>query len=114
MIVLSVKTGTTQKLEKTILEENGCHIHRKKMPFFVTFAFFFCRGNKEQTFTKIGYRDWKKAVESLQRTKNLIVILTQQLIFIIFVSTFPSMNNFLTKPQRRRRQGNRRLERIEK
>ena len=41
MIVLLVKAGTTQKLEKTILEENGCHIHRKKMPFFVTFAFLF-------------------------------------------------------------------------
>ena len=40
MIVLSVKAGTTQKLEKTILEENGCHIHRK---FFVTFAFFLSR-----------------------------------------------------------------------
>ena len=31
------------KVGKTILEENGCHIHRKKMPFFVTFAFFLSR-----------------------------------------------------------------------
>ena len=29
--------------------------------------FFFCRGNKEQTFTKIGYRDLKKAVEKFAK-----------------------------------------------
>ena len=57
------------------------------MSFFVTFAIF-CRGNKEQTFTKIGYRDWKKANEKIAKHENLIVILMQQLIFIIFVSTF--------------------------
>ena len=28
---------------------------------------FFCRGNKEQTFTKIGYRDWKKANEKFAK-----------------------------------------------
>ena len=54
------------KVGKTILEENGCHIRRKKMPFFVTFTIF-CRGNKEQTFTKIGYRDCKKANEKFAK-----------------------------------------------
>ena len=37
------------------------------MPFFCHFCLFFCRGNKEQTFTKIGYRDWKKAVEKFAK-----------------------------------------------
>ena len=102
MIVLSVKAGTTQKLEKTILEENGCHIHRKKMPFFVTFAFFFVAVIKNKRSQRSVIEIGKRLLRSLQSTKNLIVILTQQLIFIIFASTFPSMNNFLTKPQRRR------------
>ena len=68
--------------------------------------------NKRSQRSVIGIG--KRLTRSLQSTKNLIVMSMQQFIFIIFVSTFPSMNNFLTKPQRRRRQGKRRLERIEK
>ena len=39
------------------------------MQFFVTSAFF-CRNNKEQTFTKIGYHDWKKANEKFAKHKK--------------------------------------------
>ena len=48
----------------------SCHIHRKKMPF-LSLLRFFCRGNEEQTFTKIGYRDWKKANEKFAKHESL-------------------------------------------
>ena len=34
---------------------------------FCHFCIFFSRNNKEQTFTKIGYRDWKKANEKFAK-----------------------------------------------
>ena len=94
------------------------NIRRKWLSYspkvFCHFCLFFVAiiKNKRSQRSVIGIR--KRLMKSLQSTKNLIVILMQQLIFIIFVSTFLSMNNFLTKPQIRRRQGKRRLERIEK
>ena len=40
IIVLSMKAGTTLRLEITVLEEKGCRIHQRKMLFFVTFIFW--------------------------------------------------------------------------
>ena len=39
----------------------------KKDAVFCHFCIFFGRSNREQTFTKIGYRDWKKANEKLAK-----------------------------------------------
>ena len=37
---------------------------------FLSLLPFFGRGNKEQTFTKVGYRDWKKANEKFAKHKK--------------------------------------------
>ena len=34
---------------------------------FLSLLPFFCRDNKEQMFTNIGYRDWKKANEKFAK-----------------------------------------------
>ena len=102
------------KVGKNNIRRKWLSYSPKEDAVFCHFCLFFVAviRNKRSQRSVIGIG--KRLMRSLQSTKNLIVILMQQLIFIIFVSTFPSMNNFLTKPPRRRRQGKRRLERIEK
>jgi hypothetical protein len=102
------------KVGKTILKENGYHIHQKTMQFFVTSAFFSLAIIRNKRSRRLVIVIGKRPMRSLQSTKNLNVILTQELILLIFAPTFTSMNNFLTKPRRWRRQGKRRLERTER
>ena len=90
------------KVGKNNIRRKWLSYSPKEDAVFCHFCLFFVAviKNKRSQRSVIGIG--KRLLRSLQSTKNLIVILTQQLIFIIFASTFPSMNNFLTKPQRRR------------
>ena len=53
------KNNIRRKCMAVIFTERKCR--------FLSLLPFFCRGNKEQTFTKIGYRDWKKANEKFAK-----------------------------------------------
>ena len=55
------------KVGKNNIRRKWLSYSPKEDAVFCHFCLFFCRGNKEQTFTKIGYRDWKKAVEKFAK-----------------------------------------------
>ena len=49
------------KVGKNNISRKWLSYSPKEDAVFCHFCLSFCRGNKEQTFTKIDYRDWKKA-----------------------------------------------------
>ena len=54
------------KVRKNNIRRKWLSYSLKEDAVFCHFCLF-CRGNKEQTFTKIGYRDWKKANEKFAK-----------------------------------------------